>query len=104
MTEMVVIEKNKTNILIGLIDQSFTNCSPTSFIGANPHVSKMIAPTKAIIQYVSSLYFPIWTCGKNRIDAITPANVIEAIMIVAIMMSHNYHPFDFKIQYMLYKV
>ena len=49
-TEMIVIEKNKISILIGLTALSEVNWVQTSFIGANDVAKRMIAPIKDIIQ------------------------------------------------------
>jgi hypothetical protein len=48
--EIMVIEKNKINILIGLIEALLVNCFPTSLIGANEKAIKVIAPINVIIQ------------------------------------------------------
>ena len=82
---MNVIEKNRANILIGLIAVLLVNCFPTSSIGAKEKDKRIIAPNKAIIQYVSSFIFPIFRCGKNRIDNITNVNVETEITIVGII-------------------
>ena len=52
-----------------------------------------MAPSKEIIQYVSSLIFPKRICGKNKIDRITSIKVVEAIIIVGIITINDYYPF-----------
>ena len=48
--DIKVIEKNKTNIFIGLIFVSAVNCLNTSVTGANRKIKITAAPTKAITQ------------------------------------------------------
>ena len=85
MIDIVVIEKKRTSIFKGLIALLLINWFPTSLIGAKENAKRMMAPIRAIIQYVSNLIFPILICGKNGIDKITDINVIEAIIIVGII-------------------
>lgn len=92
-TEIIVIEKKRTNIFQGLIEVLLTSCSPTSFIGASPPIKRTTAPSKATIQYVSNLNFPIRMCGNNKIDNITSRNVIDDITVVAIITKKDYLPF-----------
>ena len=83
--ESIVIEKNKTNIFSGLIAallvQEFLICS----IGHNWGITKISAPIRATIQYVSKVIFPDLILGKNRVDNVIPRNVITLITIVAII-------------------
>ena len=83
--EMIVIEKNKTNIFNGLIDALLVNCFPTSWMGAKENAKRIMAPNKAIIQYVSNFTLPILMCGNNRIDKMTNINVVIEIIIVGII-------------------
>ena len=92
--EMIVIEKNKAKILRGLMLLEAVNWLNTSFIGAKEKANNITAPNKAIIQYVSSLIFPILICGKNMIDRVINRNVIIEIIKVAIIKPNiNYLPF-----------
>ena len=52
-----------------------------------------MAPSKEIIQYVSSLIIPKRICGKNKIDRITSIKIVEAIIIVGIITINDYYPF-----------
>ena len=47
---MIVIEKNKTNILRGLISESLVNSLTTSFNGTKENASRINATIKATIQ------------------------------------------------------
>ena len=71
------------------MDLELNNCFPTSPIGASPNAKRKIAPTRAIIQYVPTLIFPIFKFGKNKIDKVINTNVIEAISIVGIIKKPN---------------
>ena len=83
----MVIEKNKIRIFKGLTALLLVQELVISLIGHNVVATSKIAPTKAIIQYVSILIFLIWMCGKNNIDRVIPTNVKPAIIIVAIIQT-----------------
>ena len=80
-----VIEKNKIIILIGLIVELVVNSDHTSLIGANPVAKRMMAPVRAINQYVETQNLPILIFGKKRIDSVTDMNVMLEIIIVGII-------------------
>ena len=80
-----VIEKNKIIILIGLIVELVVNSDQTSLIGAKPVAKRIIAPIKAINQYVEIENLPILIFGKKRIDNVTDMNVMLEIIIVGII-------------------
>ena len=90
--EIKVIEKNKTNILSGLIVVPPVNCFPTSSRGDNPKERRNIAPTKATIQYVSMTMFLILIWGKNSMDNTINIEVVIAMIIVGIITIRNYYP------------
>ena len=83
----MVIEKNKTNILSGLIAALLVQEAPISLIGHKVVITKITAPNKAMSQYVSKVIFPNLSLGKNRVDNVIPRNVITEIMIVAIIQA-----------------
>ena len=97
--ERIVIEKNKTMILSGLTVVLLTNSFPTSLIGANENAKRIIAPIRAMIQYVPNLIFPILKVGKNRIEQVISRNVTQEIIIVGIIKTHKtyYAPFCKKV-------
>lgn len=80
--DIIVIEKNKINILIGLTSLLENKESITLLIGDKLLISNIIAPISAITQYVSNLILLILIVGhKNALIAIKK-NIIEAIIIV----------------------
>ena len=80
--DIIVIEKNKINILIGLTSLLENKESITLSMGDRLLISNIIAPINAITQYVSNLIFLIFKVGnKNALIAISK-NIIEAIIIV----------------------
>ena len=80
-----VIEKNKIIILIGLIVELVVSCDQTSLIGAKPVAKRIMAPVRAINQYVETQNLPILIFGKKRIDIVTDTNVMLEIIIVGII-------------------
>ena len=76
-------------ILSGFTLVLLVNCLKTSPIGANENAKRMIAPTRAIIQYVPSLTLPILMDGKNNIDRVMSKNVIMEIMSVVIINAQS---------------
>ena len=83
----MVIEKNRINILSGLIAALLVQEAPISLIGHKVVITKITAPNKAMSQYVSRVIFPNLSLGKNRVDNVIPKNVITEIMIVAIIQA-----------------
>ena len=83
----MVIEKNKTNILSGLIAALLVQELPISLIGHKVVATKITAPNKAISQYVSKENFPNLSLGKNNVDRVIPKNVITEMTIVAIIQT-----------------
>lgn len=80
--DIIVIEKNKINILIGLTSLLENKESITLSMGDRLLISNIIAPINAITQYVSNLILLIFKDGnKNALIAINK-NIIEAIIIV----------------------
>ena len=94
--DIMVIEKNKTSNLIGLIFVSAVNCLNTSFTGANWNAKMMIAPNRAITQYVLILIFPILILGRTSRDTAMSMNVITEIIIVAIIVQPLLSTFIYK--------
>ena len=80
-----VIEKNKIIIFIGLIVVLLVNSDQTSLIGAKPVAKRIMAPVRAINQYVDMENLPILIFGKKRIDSVTDMNVMLEIIIVGII-------------------
>ena len=91
---MMVIEKNKTKILIGLIDVLLVNWFQTFLIGAKLNEISKIAPKRAISQYVDNVTFPILIFGNNKTDNVTRTNVIKQITNVGIINNVYYLPLD----------
>ena len=54
-------------------------------IGARLVTKRIIAPVRAIIQYVEICIFPILILGNKRIDNVTKTNAIDEIIIVGII-------------------
>ena len=54
-------------------------------IGANPVAKRIMAPVRAINQYVETQNLPILIFGKKRIDSVTDTNVMLEIIIVGII-------------------
>ena len=82
---MIVIEKNRVSILIGLTAFLSVHVETISLIGQRVVVTSNNAPTTAIIQYVSSLIFLIRIYGNNNIDSVMPKNTKEQIIMVTII-------------------
>ena len=68
--EIIAIEINKTNILIGLTLLEDVKASKTFFIGTMLNTSNIIAPIKAGIKNVLILIFFIFIFGLNTINKI----------------------------------
>ena len=83
--DIKVIEKNKTNNLIGLIFVLVVSCLKTSSMGANENNKMILAPSKAIIQYVLMLTLLILIFGRTSNETAMSRNVMAEMTIVAIM-------------------
>lgn len=68
--EIIAIEINKTNILIGLTLLVDVKASKTFFIGTMLNISKIIAPTKGGIKNVLILMLFAFIFGLNNINKI----------------------------------
>ena len=89
--DKTVIEKNRINIFNGLIAVLLVQDVPISLIGHKVVATKITAPNIAISQYVSIVMCLILICGKNSIDRVIPKNVIPLIIIVATIITNEYH-------------
>ena len=76
-------------IFKGLTVVLLVNSLKTSLIGANENAKRTIAPTRAIIQYVPNLTFPIFTIGKNKIERVINVNVMSEITMVGIIVTRT---------------
>ena len=89
--DKTVIEKNKTNIFNGLTDVLLVQEEITWSIGHSVEATKMIAPRRAISQYVSIFMCLILICGNSNIDRVIPTNVKPLITIVQIIITNEYY-------------
>lgn len=82
---MMVIEKKRMIIFKGLTLVGAINWSYISLIGDKEKIIRIMAPTKAITQWVAIFIFPIFIYGKKMIDKVINKNVIREIINVGII-------------------
>ena len=85
--EIIVIEKNKINIFIGLTLVSLSSLSFNVRKEIDANISIKIAPIKLTTIYELISKFLILIFGRNRIDKIKAIQVIPAITIDTIIKS-----------------
>ncbi len=79
--DIIVIDKNRTRILIGLMEESLVNPSNISLKLISPDNASVKAPISATIQYTPSVIFLIFIVGKTRMLKIIPRQVRAHIII-----------------------